>query len=149
MRKRLAIPGVLAFGACSAPAMVTDAGTDAGLDAGARDAGADAGYDAGVPDAGLDDAGTPDAGAPDAGMSDAGDVDAGPCPHASPGNPMYGTYEDDAGLRCVCEISVGTGNFAECCDPDIGNPCPICCYSLKDTDGGRAYYPDAGPQCLC
>jgi hypothetical protein len=125
MRKRLAIPGVLAFGACSAPTMVTDAGTDAGLDAGMRDAG----YDAGV--------------------ADAGTTDAGPCPHASPGTPMYSTYEDDAGLRCVCEINVGSGNFAECCDPDIGNPCPICCLNLTYPDGGREYYPDGGPQCLC
>jgi hypothetical protein len=88
------------------------------------DAGTDAGHDAGI--------------------------DGGLCPRSAPGNPMSGaTYQDDAGLRCLCEISVGTGNFTECCDPDPGNPCSICCQNLREDDGGRQYYADGGPVCLC
>jgi hypothetical protein len=140
LRKKLAVPGALALSACSAPMPTMDAGSDAGSDAG-RDAGVDAGYDAGV-DAGYD-AGVPDGG-PDAGMNDGGDL--GPCPFSSPGNPIPGSSVTlDGGVRCACESffypDAGPG---ECCDTDVGNPCPICCFNPMDTDGGREYYLDDG-----
>jgi hypothetical protein len=107
-----------------------DAGVDAGTDAG-TDAGVDAGYDAGV-DAGMD-----------AGVRDAGDL--GPCPISSPYNPMSASSIDDAGVRCECvPFFQFDGGYGECCDTDIGNPCPICCGSPKDADGGREYYLDDG-----
>ena len=75
--------------------------------------------------------------------TDAGD--AGNCPHDPTG---------DAGtVRCACEMQYqddGGFHWWECCDDDIGNPCPICCGNPRDTDGGRMYYPDSGtPVCYC
>jgi hypothetical protein len=142
--KRWSVPSALVLGACSPPSPEMDAGTDAGHDAGidaGTDAGMDAGYDAGVVDAGHD-AGTVDAGPV---------VDAGVCPHTSPGdNPMYASYEDDAGVRYVCEpFFYPDGGYGECKDPDIGNPCPICCVNPRETDGGREYYADGGAICFC
>src|SRR5438067_290671 len=91
---------------CSAPSTM-DAGCDAGTDAGP-----DGGHDAGT-DAGLD-----------------GGYDAGPCPHSMIGQPAT---TDDAGVRCVCEWDYfrmqpdGGPTPIECCDSDVGNPCPVCC----------------------
>jgi hypothetical protein len=160
LRKKLAVPGALALSACSAPMPTMDAGSDAGSDAG-RDAGVDAGYDAGF-DAGYD-AGVPDAGSDagyDAGMNDGGDL--GPCPNSSPGTPVPGSSVTLAsGVRCECEsFFYADGGPGECCDTDIGNPCPICCFNPMDADGGREYslpdggtaygYTDAGfPVCYC
>jgi hypothetical protein len=132
LAQKLVVPGTLAFSACSPVMPGMDAGTDAGHDAGS-DAGMDAGYDAGI----------------------------GPCPHSAPYNPVDGaTSVDDAGVRCQCTPQL-TGGLGECCDPDIGNPCPICCGNPKDADGGREFFlPDGGlvyshdadagqPVCLC
>ena len=95
---------------------------DAGTDAGA-DAGYDAGYDGGTRDGG---------------------VDAGNCPSG----PI-----NDAGMKCVCEpVILGDGgqDSFECCDPDIGNPCPVCCLNPREADGGRQYQGDSGiPVCFC
>jgi hypothetical protein len=136
LAQKLAIPGALAFSACSAPNPGMDAGADAGPtpnDGGHNDGGFDAGYDAGVPDSGV----------PDGGHRDAGDL--GPCPISSPGNPMNATFTEDSGVRCECvPFFQMDGGFGECCDEDIGNPCGICCYNPKDADGGRAYYGDDG-----
>jgi hypothetical protein len=156
LAQKLLVPGTLAFSACSPVMPEMDAGSDAGRDAG-TDAGTDAGYDAGI-DAGYDagtDAGT-DAGS-DAGM----DGGLGPCPHSSPYNPVSGaTSVDDAGVRCECTPQL-TGGLGECCDMDIGNPCPICCGNPQDPDAGREFFgadgglfyshdADAGqPVCLC
>jgi hypothetical protein len=118
--RRRLLPTALAVVACGTPSQ-KDAGYDAGTDGG-NDGGIDAGYDAGI-DAGTD----------------------GGCPHPDTG---------DAGtVRCTCELNVlpdGDAGWLECCDPDIGNPCPICCANPRDADGGRLYYPDSGvPVCYC
>jgi len=138
VRKRKALPSALILVACGSPGA-----KDAGFDAG-RDAGEDAGFDAGV-DAGADagsDAGT-DSGMPDSGV-DGGLPDSG-CPHPP--------TTDDAGVRCDCEVTYlpdGDAGWFECCDTDVGNPCPICCYNPRDADGGRMYYADGGPPvCYC
>ena len=78
--------------------------------------------------------------------TDAGsDAGTDPCPHSDAGY-------NDAGMRCVCEVgfsSTGPSRF-ECCDPDLGNPCPVCCFNPREADGGRSYYPDSGtPLCFC
>jgi hypothetical protein len=132
-KRRYAIPGALVVVACGTPSG-KDAGYDAGQDAG-YDAGQDAGYDAGQDvDAGAD-AGR------DAGRADAGFAE---CPNV----PM-----NDAGMRCECEIRPvfdGGIEHYECCDPDIGNPCPVCCLNPRTGDGGREYYPDSGTAvCYC
>lgn len=139
--KRWAVPGALALSACSAPTPMMDAGFDAGADAGRVDGGVDGGVDAGV-DAGYD-----------AGV-DAGHED--PCPVSSPGNPQPGAVAvTDAGWRCECQtgdiLNTDDGGyvFHECCDTDVGNPCPICCFNNREEDGGRMYYADAGPVCFC
>lgn len=136
-RRRL-LPTALAVVACGSPSPQdggTDSGTDSGVDSGVdagHDAGTDAGFDAGT-DAGFD-AGT------DAGF------DGGVCPHPDTG---------DAGtVRCTCEVAYfpdGGMGWSECCDSDIGNPCPICCLNPRGADGGRVYYPgDSGtPVCYC
>jgi hypothetical protein len=129
LRKRHLLPTALAVVACGGPSA-----NDGGFDAG-RDAGPDSGMDSGV-DAGSD--GGHDSGTPDSGTD-------GGCPHPDTGNDMT--------VRCTCEVEYfpdgGTG-FVECCDPDIGNPCPICCFNPRDGDGGRMYYPDSGTAvCYC
>jgi hypothetical protein len=131
---RFAVPSALAVSACSPIVPAMDAGTDAGQDAG-MDGGIDAGYDAGTPDGGDH-----------------------PCPGPD--------YVNEQGMRCTCQVSLmplpdaGTG-YQTCCDPDIGNPCPVCCGNPRDADGGRGYFgPDGGiiyttdtdagqPVCLC
>ena len=88
----------------------------------AIDGGADAGHDAGF----------------DGGADPCADYDAG---------------HDDSGVRCYCNSSPKPGGgyeYEQCCDDDIGNPCPICCLNPRDADGGRQYEPnDAGPVCYC
>ena len=65
------------------------------------------------------------------------------CPHAATGF-------NDSGFRCICEENqVGSPRFFECCDPDIGNPCPVCCYNPREADGGRSYRSDQTPVCYC
>jgi hypothetical protein len=94
------------------------------------DAGDDAGRDGGY-DAGLD-----------------GGADGGPCPHSQLGQPTI----DDAGVRCVCEVDYledGGHALFECCDPDVGNPCPVCCFNPRESDGGRRYDPFGTPVCYC
>lgn len=87
----------------------------------------------------------------DAGDSgyDAGPIivpDAGPCPHPNSG---------DAGtVRCMCEANMdypgGPITYDECCDYDVGNPCPICCLNPREADGGRKYDPSTQmPVCYC
>ncbi len=145
--KRLALPSVFVLGACSAPS-----GMDAGYDAGP-------GNDSGTNDSGVTDAGGSDSGILDAGMYDAGVPDGGApiCPGPN--------FQNDAGMMCTCEVDEvqapdGGIMYDLCCDPDIGNPCPICCGNLKDSDGGREYYLDDGgmgpqqdagsqPVCFC
>lgn len=78
-------------------------------------------------------------------------IDAGP--DAGP-NPCkdFDAGHDDSGVRCMCqsEFSDGMWYFEKCCDPDIGNPCPVCCDNPREADGGRQYYPDGGPPvCYC
>jgi len=135
LRRRHLLPTALAVVACGGPS-AKDAGYDAGpTDSGTMDSGVDAGHDSGTPDSGYD-AGT------DAGY-DAG-TDAG-CPHPDTG--------DSTTVRCTCEVEYfpdGDAGWLECCDQDIGNPCPICCLNPRDADGGRQYYPDSGtPICYC
>jgi hypothetical protein len=119
MRKRRLIPSALLFAACSGPSF-TDGGTDSGVDSG-FDAGADSGVDAGR--------------------------DAGPNPCLT-----YDAGVVDAGVRCACTAQIdplGTWDVNECCDPDVGNPCPICCDNPRYPDGGRQY-DDAGTAvCHC
>ena len=129
MKRRRAIPGALVFAACSGTVTI-DAGYD---DAGPIDAGRDAGTDAGY----------------DAGARDAGPVD--PCADAT--MPTDDAGLTDAGGRCGCVFGSvladgGRGYFLYC-DADPGNPCPLCCYNARETDGGRRYDADGGPVCFC
>ena len=56
-------------------------------------------------------------------------------------------------MRCSCEaqpLDDGGEGYFECCDEDIGNPCPVCCFNPREDDGGRQYDPDGGPPvCYC
>jgi len=145
LRKRHLLPTALAVVACGGSSANDagfdagrDSGTDSGIDSGV-DAGADGGRDSGTPDSGTD-AGTADSG------NDSGTPDSGmPCPHPDTGNDMT--------VRCTCEVAYepdGGFGYQECCDEDIGNPCPVCCLNPRGADGGRVYYPDSGTAvCYC
>ena len=79
----------------------------------------------------------------DAGRQYAPPTDSG-CPHPD--------TIDARGVRCACRYCDNDAGFicsglVECCDPDVGNPCPICTNNERSEDGGRTYVFHADGTC--